>query len=366
MRIHILRGWRSRLTFAVLLCLCLHACVGGKKKTLAPSPPQRAFYYWRTTFHLSEAEIHALADLNIERLYVRLLDVDRESGDAAPRPVGQLTGLDATSLSRLEVVPVIYLRNRALRGLDAHATGRLADQIWQESQRTMARLGTKWREIQLDCDWNETTRETFFALLTNLAPHTKLRKLSLSTTIRLHQVKYRERTGVPPVDRGMLMFYNMGPIDADSDTQAIFDAAHARPYLGRLHEYPLPLDVALPIWSWVVQVRDDRVMGLLQNTDRDALVGKTWLQARGENRFEVMESAFLNGALLRQGDLLHIEGGRAETSQAAADLAAAHMGTEGQLTGHGPRGTVALFDLSEKNLAHHDTPSLARLFAAFR
>jgi hypothetical protein len=73
-------------------------------------------------------------------------------------------------------------------------------------------------------------------------------------------VKYRERTGVPPVDRGMLMFYNMGRFSADPEARAIFDLESARRYLARISSYPLPLDLALPMWSWTVAPRSLRRM----------------------------------------------------------------------------------------------------------
>jgi hypothetical protein len=42
----------------------------------ADSPPaRRAFYYWRTTFSLSDVERRAIADLGVTRLYVRAFDV---------------------------------------------------------------------------------------------------------------------------------------------------------------------------------------------------------------------------------------------------------------------------------------------------
>ena len=45
----------------------------------------------------------------------------------------------------------------------------------------------------------------------------------MSATIRLHQVKYRADTGVPPVDRGMLMAYNLLPPDQAGERSSILD-----------------------------------------------------------------------------------------------------------------------------------------------
>jgi hypothetical protein len=327
----------------------------------SPSPPSRAFYYWRTTLHFSEVEKRALAELAIGRLYVRLFDVDWDHRENALRPlaplaIGSAGGVPGT----VEVVPVVFIRERALRHLDGPAITALADDVWRKVTAMVPRLGRRSGELQFDCDWSEATRDRFFALLTAVGERAHPAGITLSATIRLHQVKYRERTGVPPVARGMLMFYNTGRVDADPGKSAIFDPVAAEAYLGRVGDYPLPLDVALPIWSWVIHVRGGEVEGLLQDTDPARLADKVWLAPRGAGRFEVTESAFLNGALLRKGDFLDAEVTTGATTLAAGEMIAARLSASRL-----PR-TVALFHLSERNLANHETQDLARVFDRFR
>jgi hypothetical protein len=322
--------------------------------TRAP-PPRRAFHHWRTTLHLSPVERRALADLGVERLYLRLFDVDW--GASGPTLLGPLTGTAATLPATIELVPVVFVRAQVLRHLAGTAAATLAGQLWAAVQAQMARLGRRAGELQIDCDWAAPDQEPFFALLRALAARSGV---PLSATIRLHQVKYRERTGVPPVARGLLMFYNMGAVDADPAAHAIFDPARAAAYLGRIADYPLPLDVALPIWSWVVHVRGTQVAGLLQDTDPAELPGQPWLRARGGGRFEVTASSFLHGVLLRQGDYLDVEETTPADLQQAAALVAPHLAARRD------RRTVSLFHLSERNLARHETAALARLFARFR
>jgi hypothetical protein len=333
---------------------------------------RRAFYYWRTTFHLSPAERRALGDLGIERLYVRVMDVDWDDDAGAPRPRsplavdhGHAPQDDGASVpAGVDVVPVVFLRQRLLQhiGPGDPALAALADHIAGAVDGALARLAgpsrgaPALRELQIDCDWTDATRASYFALLGRIDAAARRRGAALSATIRLHQIKYRERTGVPPVARGMLMFYNMGAVDADPDAQAIFDAERARAYLPRLGDYPLPLDVALPIWSWVVHVRGDHVEGLLQDTDPGRLDGERFLRRAGARRFEVTDTSFIDGALVRRGDFLDVE----ETSDATTAAAAALVA--GRLAPGPGRRTIALFHLSEKDLAHHDPGNLARAF----
>jgi len=332
--------------------------------------PARAFYFWRTVLRLSQAERRAVAALGVTRLYVRMFDVDWDDRAAAPRPLAPLQapegGGAVFASTAVEPVPVVFIRERVLRHLAPGAAAgptpaALAADVWREIDAELSVLGASApvRELQIDCDWTDATRAPFFALLEEIAARARPRGVALSATIRLHQVKFRERTGVPPVARGMLMLYNVGAVDADPDTHAIFDPTRAAGYLGRLADYPLPLDVALPIWSWALHVRGDRVLGLLQDTDRADLERAPWLRPAGPARFQAVDAAFIDGEIVRAGDFVDVDETTTAAVAAAAALAAPRLAAAA-----GPR-TIALFHLSEKALSRHDTRALAGVFASF-
>ena len=255
---------------------------------------------------------------------------------------------------------MVYLRNDLFTHLPEARAGELARWTWHEVEQRAAVLGFTPRELQLDCDWTDSTRVRFFAFLEQLGAIAGPRGVTLSATIRLHQIKYRERTGVPPVARGMLMFYNMGRFSPDPEARAIFDADAARRYLARIGDYPLPLDVALPIWSWTIHLRDEQVEGLLQSTDPDELADLDFLRPAGPDRYQVARSAFLHGTMLRKDDLLKIEVTGPGETLAAARMLVAHLAASAQ-----PR-TVALFDLSERNLLRHGLDDLDLAFRTVR
>lgn len=325
--------------------------------TVDTAPARRAFYYWRTRFALSATETHALAALHVGTIYLRVFDVDWDE-EAGPQVIGPVTA-DAPLPAGVAIVPVVYLRNQVFSALAEDGVAPLAARVWREVDDRAHALGFTARELQLDCDWTDSTQAGFFGFVTALRAAAPA-GLVLSATIRLHQVKYRERTGVPPVDRGMLMFYNMGKVSADPDARAIFDERAAQRYLARLVDYPLPLDGALPIWSWTIHLRDGQVEGLLQSTDPDQLPGLDFVRAAGADRFEVTRTTFLHGTLLRAGDLLKIEVTGPDETQAAAAMLAAHLAVATT-----PR-TIALFDLSERNLTRHGVTDLERVFQTAR
>ncbi len=326
-----------------LLVLGMAWACSKPERTPGP-PPARAFYYWRTTFAPTAAETEALTALGVATLYLRVFDID-ESGDVA----GGLTlGEGATVPPNLEVIPVVFVRHAAFEHVAPEA---LAQRVWDETVRRYAPFGTP-RALQFDCDWTDGTQGPFFAFVR--AIEARAPGLATSATIRLHQVKYRERTGVPPVERGMLMFYNMGDIGRGD---AIYNAEAAARYTERIADYPLPLDVALPLWAWTVHLRDGVVRGLLQSVDASDMA-QDFLAPAGADRWVATRTAFFRGELLAEGDLLEVETITPEAARAAARQVAPHLRPE--------KRTVALFDLAERNLTRHDASTLAALFDSVR
>lgn len=371
-------GWRAksrravavaRAVAAIAAAVVLAAGLGCSERKVAElgaergPAARRAFYYWRTVLELGEAERAALRALAIERIYLRMFDVAWQ--DERAEQVGKVSLAAGQTLpvgrdGPIELVPVVFVREEVLRKLSREQRAEMTVALWKEVAARAAALGFAPKELQLDCDWTDGTREAFFAMLQQLEG---LSGLPLSSTIRLHQVKYRERTGVPPVERGMLMFYNMGKFSAEPGSRMIFDAESAAKYVARLGEYPLPLDVALPLWSWTVHVRDGAVLDVLQSTDPSELEGAEGLRrVQGEGvRYRATKTTFFRGVLLREGDELAGEVTGPEQVAAAAALLKARLPRAG-----GTPRTLALFDLSARNLARHDAGSLERLFSSLR
>ncbi|HEX2871725.1 MAG TPA: hypothetical protein VHP33_10720 [Polyangiaceae bacterium] len=352
-------GKQSRRGSLVLLCLVLAwqllGCARGERHA-----PSRAFYYWRTTFELSPSERRALGELHVDKLYLRAFDVAPGSANT-PTFVGVVQKAPEQALPPgVVLVPVVFFKNQVFASGRLGSERALAERVWKEVTTVGKALGaTSLNELQVDCDWTDSTRARFFEFVRALrqvsGPGTRL-----SATIRLHQVKYRERTGVPPVDSGMLMFYNMGRFSADPLERSIFDAEAAERYLDRLDDYPLPLDAALPIWSWTLQLREQEVVGLLQSTDPAELPALDFVKEEPPLGFEVTRTTFLHGSLLRQGDVLKGETLNASDLQKATDLLARNLAPASK------RRTVALFDLSERNLSRHGLRTLEQAFQVVR
>ena len=69
--------------------------------------------------------------------------------------------------------------------------------------------------------------------------------------------------GVPPVDRATLMCYNLLNPIKNPRKNSILDIDEMSKYLDTEINYPVPLDVALPVYSWMQCYDRDRFKGVI-------------------------------------------------------------------------------------------------------
>ena len=326
-------------------CWLFGGCKNEKTTLITP-----AFYHWQTHLQLTENERLYLDSLNVKKLYVKFFDVDWDEASGKPVPHAQVE-IDTARLAGLEIVPTVFITNRTLLNLKIEAVPELTDRIFEKivalakPLTSRSKFGTSskggphgegiWvNEIQFDCDWTEQTREKFFAFLDHFKATAEFdssfiihhSSLKISATIRLHQLKFFEKTGVPPVDRGMLMFYNMGDVEAWETENSILDLETASQYLPNrnssivIRKYPLPLDLALPLFRWGVLFRDGRLIKLINNLGEEDLQDSQRFTKIAPHRFEVKKSTYLQGYYLYEGDRLRLEGVDLGQLEAAAEM----------------------------------------------
>jgi hypothetical protein len=309
---------------------------------LSCSPPaRRALYYWKTAWGPSAEEI-AIADrLGVDRLYVRMFDVEADGTATPPLGFSASDRASWTEAGRREVVPVVYVVNDALlqgnfRPSDS-AASLLAgvSRIWGTDEPS-------WNELQIDCDWTQTTRAAYFALLESLRGRLYAQGKHLSATVRLHQVKYRDLTGVPPVDRGMLMAYNLLPPTDAGAKSSILDDDELDGYLPSVKSYPLPLDAALPVFSWVAQWEGPRLIGLFDQAGAPAQLAGPGFAQIGPGRFEALARGSLLGRSVEKGDVLVIDRPGFDTVRKAAGMLHAALRREAR--------SVALYHLDSETI----------------
>ncbi|AUD02863.1 hypothetical protein [Spirosoma pollinicola] len=274
----------------------------------APRQLTPAFYHWKSTFAPTHSEIRQLKDLNVQKLYIHFFDVDWDSRTHKPIPKAFVKFRQKAPGS---IVPVVFITNRTLLNLTPAALPELAINVSRSISRISQQNAIRFQEVQFDCDWSVSTRDRYFRLLTLLA---KQLRCPLTATIRLHQIKYTDQTGIPPVSRGMLMLYNVADWKRADTRNSIYDAEIASQYLSFVPTYPLPLDVVLPLFRWTVVYRNNRFLTFLSNVNRTALAGSNFLAAQPDSmRFVALRDTAAWGLSIRPGDLFRAEGVTAKT-----------------------------------------------------
>jgi hypothetical protein len=223
----------------------------------------RAFYYWKSEYTES-SEMAALQKYQTHTLYVKYFEIDySEAMGNYPLDKTQIGRYENQQMDSVSIVPTIYIKNDIFRYNTKHDLVKLADNIVylvDKYNKEKFKNTTIASEIQIDCDWTKSTKESYFYLLQKIK---EISKRNISCTLRLYPYKYPEIMGTPPVDRVMLMCYNLVKPLTDGDKNSILDLKELESYLTVKKEYPIPMDVALPIYSWTQWYQNNHFSGLL-------------------------------------------------------------------------------------------------------
>ncbi|MCG3651513.1 hypothetical protein L5F33_03985 [Aliarcobacter butzleri] len=237
---------------------------------------QISFYSWENSFE--EQNIN-------EKLYIKVLDVNFS------------TKLELLKTNIKDVpknfIPVIYITNETMKNVDYS----LVSKAILETLKNY-----KFDEIQIDCDWSLSTRSNYFNLLEDLKE--KLNK-KISATIRLHQIKYYTKTGIPPVDYGVLMYYNMSSIGEFNTKNSILDNEIAKKYHYNFDVYPLKLKLALPLYSQAIQFREEKAISLFEGVEEKDFNND--FEKLENNRYKVLNSHYFKGRYIYKDDIFRLE-----------------------------------------------------------
>ncbi len=315
---------------------------------------ERSFYYWKSVVKLTAFELKRLDSLQVKNIYLKFFDVDFDISSNQAIPIAKMQIQDRGLIGKYNIIPTVFITNASIQKIDSTQTKLLAAKIYG----LINDLCKKYQinhiaEIQLDCDWTASTRDKYFSLLQQMKQVTKT---TISATIRLHQIKYISSSGIPPADRGLLMCYNMGNLKNPATKNSIIETTELRKYIGNLSSYPLPLDIALPLFEWKVLFRENIYKGLIENIPDVAFTNS--FTRKEEGRFEILKDTILAGYDLRKGDVLRSE----ESNIAELTTSAKEVNQRLKNT----LGRVSLYHLDSVTLSKFTTNELEGIYTIFR
>ncbi len=368
-----------RLPF--LLLICWFSVIACKRSSHLHD---HGFYYWKTTMPDHKQAIGALKASGATKFYIHYFDVDWSATHNMPVPRGEVNQTwGHSAFLDYQYVPVVFITNRTLEqmtpdwcdtlaikvsarmlkmsgqleddyvsgvfysdpanytGSDAHK-----DSVQQRIKASRAGLN---KELQIDCDWTAGTKDKYFRFLK------KFKELNpdkiLSVTVRMYPYKYKDKLGVPPADRAMLMCYNLGKVQKRETRNSILDVDVLKQYLGV--SYPVPVDIALPVFSWYAWFRGDKFQGIvhMQEGPGDDTVN---FKLTG-NLLHVQQDVVVGDNYIREGDILRLEQPSEREIIKAAELVTDKVNDY---------GAVVFFDLNEQSVNTYKT-AIHEVFTRF-
>jgi hypothetical protein len=269
---------------------------------------QRGFYFWeadRSSLYSLEKE--TIDSLKIKKLYVKLFEIERnETFGDIPVEKSNLGFTDNYNSLKFDLIPTIYIRNEVFKNTTSKKLEELADNVnflidKKFNEQFKKDFPINYNEIQIDCDWTQSTQKNYFYFLKHLK---KLSGKKLSATLRLYAYKFPDKMGVLPVDKAMLMCYNLLSPQDFKYKNSILDLDELKKYLVGAKDYPVSLDIALPIYSAVQIYHNNQFKGRFYNED------STFINAlKPEKKFwySVQRDTVFNELFLRKGDLVKYE-----------------------------------------------------------
>jgi len=316
---------------------------------------ERAFYYWKNnSWYLDHPDTDILKSAQVKKVYLKFFEVEH-SKILGNIPTAK-SGLRINDSDSLTVVPTVYIRNEVFKKSTHQSLDSLADNVnfliskYKKDERLN---GASFEdEYQIDCDWTLSTKDNYFYFLKKLK---QLSGVSISCTLRLYPYKYPDKMGIPPVDKAMLMCYNLiNPLDEKSKN-SILDIKELTAYLDKSKKYPLHLDVALPVFSWV-QVYHNKHFSDILYTNTTNL--KRILKAEKPMWYQVQKDTVINDLYLRMGDKIKIEEINATDINEAIDILKKHVNLDKTIT-------VSLFHLDQEQLSHYKNEEITGFYNRF-
>jgi len=342
----------SCIVLLIGIFVCFYLFRSKKRHTIT-----RSFYYWKSEFVLSSSEQNMLQNLGIKKLYIKFFDVDIDKATQKALPLAKIQFTQTVNPS-YEVVPTIYITNKTLLQTPVDEIAELSKNIAHLIKSIGTNNKLTYKEIQFDCDWTDKTRLKYFNLLQDIRNYFPKASYLLSATIRLHQIKYFSKTGVPPIDRGMLMFYNMGKLTTQASDNSIFNEKDALKYSNWIDLYPLQLDVALPIFSWGIHSRNKHIVNLLNAVTISEIEQKQQFKKCGNNCYIADSGFFYRGDYFMQNDILKIEEITPDICKQASELVADELPSTNR--------SVILYYIDSTNISRYEKTDFETIFTRFK
>lgn len=289
----------KKIIFSFFILLSITSCSNYDR-----SQTNISFYHWKSKAVFKKSYQKALEITETKKIYLHYFDIENvnevswnNDGIFPTYVIKSVT----PEYQKFEIIPVVYIANSVFKTIDLDIEDlsiRIKELINQISKDQFNR---EIKQIQIDCDWTESTRGGYFKLLNQLQNY-----FEIDVTIRLHQIKYKQKTGIPPVKKGTLMLYNVGDLN-NKQQNSTLEPSIVKQYVNRKTDYPLELNLGLPLFSQTVITNNNDEIKIIKNTERDKLESDNHFKKIDKLNLEVVKDTLYKGFFLAKGYNLKFE-----------------------------------------------------------
>ena len=335
----------------------------------------RSFCYWNTSF---EQDTDLYKSTRANHMYIRYFDVDWDPLTKMPRPIASISSNDSIPFN---FTPSVYFCNTVFEKSSKTELDSLAKRVYRRINSITESFGSnayykreikensvqmlnmirneyniRVKDILIDCDWSEGTKDNYFYFIKQLKRELKGKQLEV--TLRLWQYRDRKLAGVPPVDCCLLMCYNMERANDYSVVNSIASMNVLNNYISD-KPYPLKLNIALPIFSWAVLFRNNHSVGLIGNVDKNSYEDNPLeYKNLGNEKYLLLEDKVIGSFFARRGDLIRVERVSPELLMQMAKYLKKNIHTNKQTR-------ITLFSWNRSYIQNLNTNEIDKIFAVF-
>jgi len=315
---------------------------------------KNAFLIRNNHIQFDEYRRDLLRQTNTNRIYIKIFDVVFNEWQQRPLPFAQVE-FDSASLkwlksSGIEIVPVLNINNDLLEKVNPDRINALADRVMMLLKTRLDQFDIMNEKIvHIDCDWSVASKEKYFDLLRYLEMLPFFSGKQITVAVRPRQVENIGQYGVPPVKRAVYT------LDAQNE--------EFQPDL--IKDYPLGLEVLLPLFNDPVVFRNGAVMGAISGLPDSVWMNDKVCRVVGEHaeateapeHYEVLKDTVVRLNYLKAGDQIkYVNWDTAMISRIAGFI-------QGNL--NSPEQTIILYQLDSIKIRQYNASQLKAAFNSF-
>ncbi|MDH5828570.1 hypothetical protein QFY99_18225 [Sphingobacterium faecium] len=315
------------------------------------------FYYLNSIYKPDTVSQKLVGELKANLLFIRLMNIDFKDKGIEPVLLSPVS-FEQTVDHNQEIIPVVTIQQRIFTELDSLQIRGLAHKIVPFITDKIKQGGQDFfKELQLDCDWTINSRDKFFYLLEYLQSVPELNEVTVTATLRLQQIKDIQSNGIPPVKKATLLCYNTGNINQFGNHNSILNQQDLTTYLSStLKNYPLQLDIVLPLFDRYVAFRDQKYIGISNHFSRYDLNDKSLFIKNPKTDLYILKQD-LEKDSLKKGDVIRHEYVPNEQLVETAKFISKAL--------DGKQNSIIFFHLAPEVVSNYETADLQKIISAF-